>query len=93
MGRYFVLYVMENGLGYNRFGIVASKRVGKAVVRNKAKRRIRALLKELSHSLQTGRDCVLIARQGLAESNYEDLRSDCRRLFKRAGLTVNRDDQ
>ena len=36
-----VIYVKPNGLSYNRFGITAGKKVGNAVMRNRAKRIIR----------------------------------------------------
>ena len=39
--RYLVMYIMRNNLEYNRVGISVSKKVGKAIVRNKVKRRIR----------------------------------------------------
>ena len=47
-----------------RFGITASRKVGGAVVRNRSKRRLRALLKQiLPHNGLAGADYVLIARK------------------------------
>lgn len=64
-----------------RFGITASKRVGSAVVRNLAKRRIRALIKNLAPSLlskyPTGAaDFVVIAFPTIGLASFSDLSKD-----------------
>ncbi len=51
-----------------RVGLAVSRKVGDAVVRNRLKRRLRALFDELAPSLGRGRDYVAIARPGLAEA-------------------------
>ncbi len=57
-----VVYVKRNGLGFNRLGITASKKIGKAVVRNRAKRRIRELYRLNLERLKAGYDFVIVAR-------------------------------
>ena len=57
-----VIYAKENGLDHNRLGITASKKIGKAVVRNRCKRRLRELYRTNSDSLKTGFDIILVAR-------------------------------
>jgi ribonuclease P protein component len=60
-----------------RVGFTASRKVGNAVVRNRAKRRLRAAAAEvLSRAGRRGTDYVLIARAGTAERAYADLVTD-----------------
>lgn len=60
-----------------RFGITASKKVGNAVARNRAKRRLRAAAAEiLPVSGAAGYDVVLIARAATLERPYADLKAD-----------------
>jgi ribonuclease P protein component len=60
-----------------RVGFTASRKVGNAVVRNQAKRRLRAAAAEvLGRSGRPGTDYVLIARAGTAERSYAELVGD-----------------
>ncbi|EIZ80936.1 ribonuclease P protein component [Novosphingobium sp. Rr 2-17] len=73
----FVLLAKGNaGLGA-RAGITVTKRIGNAVVRNRMKRRFRALLRELlpEHGL-ADTDHVLIGRDGGVERDFALLRSE-----------------
>ncbi len=62
-----------------RLGLVASRKVGNAVVRNRAKRRFRALFRQHLMDLPSGTDCVVILRRGINHFPYDDL---CRRFAK-----------
>jgi ribonuclease P protein component len=67
----------DNGAVALRVGFTASRRVGNAVVRNRAKRRLRAAADEiLPRDGHGGMDYVLIARQGTGERRYADLVGD-----------------
>ena len=66
-----------------RFGVTATKRVGNAVVRNRAKRRLRALARELLPTLgRPGHDYVLIARDSTATRPWDKLRNDATRALQ-----------
>lgn len=58
-GPLLVTYCARNRLGHNRIGITASKRVGDAVRRNRAKRVIRAAYTGLEQQLPQGYDFIL----------------------------------
>jgi len=65
-----VLRAVSNGLGHNRFGFVVGKRIGKAVVRNKVKRRLREAMRLRAAQVPPGWDVVLIARMPVARASY-----------------------
>ena len=60
-----------------RIGFTATKRLGKAHVRNRVKRRLRAVIRDVyaSHTLQ-GVDYVLVGRYDTYGCPFEDLRRD-----------------
>jgi ribonuclease P protein component len=81
-----VLITAPNQHGLNRFGIIAGRAVGKAVCRNRAKRRLRAAVNELSPRLEPGWDAVLIARTGSVEAQWDELLAAVESLCIKAGV-------
>ncbi len=69
-----------------RIGITVSKRVGGAVVRNRMKRRFRALARAVlpTHGV-AGADHVLIGRAGVNARAYDALTADLRRALAKLG--------
>ena len=59
----FAFQLAPNQTGLRRLGVVASKRLGNAVARNRAKRRLRALFRLHQEALPEACDLVLIARR------------------------------
>ena len=60
-----IVQIKQNDLGIIRVGFTCSKKVGNAVVRNRAKRRLRAIAREVLPNLgRAGFDYVLIGRFG-----------------------------
>jgi ribonuclease P protein component len=82
--RFLVLKFMPNRLEFSRYGISVSKRVGKAVVRNRVKRVLREILRLTR--LEPGWDIILIARSPAAGSGYEQLEKAAINLLTRARI-------
>jgi ribonuclease P protein component len=76
----------NNGLGLSRYGFTVSRRVGKAVVRNRVRRLLREILRQTP--LQPGWDIVFIARAAAARASYASLGKSTRGLLLRAGLLM-----
>jgi len=81
-----VLRLFPNGLDYNRYGFIVSKRLGKAVVRNRVRRRIRESARTLSTLMNRGWDIIISARPPAALANYRELRRALANLLARASV-------
>jgi ribonuclease P protein component len=80
-----VLQARPNGGVGLRFGITVTKRIGNAVVRNRMKRRLRALVRELLpvHGLPD-HDHVLIGRESGVERDFATMRAELLVALERA---------
>ena len=67
----------------HKVGFTATKKLGNAVKRNRAKRRLRALFREFSSSLQDG-SYVFVAKVGIFDSSYDVLKKDILKVLTRS---------
>jgi ribonuclease P protein component len=84
--REIVIKALPNGLDSTRYGLTVSRRVGKAVVRNRVKRRLREILRRMN--LPPGWDLIFIARNPAASADFNTLGRSVGNLLVRAGLFV-----
>lgn len=82
---YLVLYARKTGRGTSHLGITVSTKVGKAVVRNRVRRRIREIYRLHEHELCRGLQLVIVARNRAAGASYAQLEKS----FKLAGEKLN----
>ena len=83
-GQYLTVLVAPNEAGTTRLGIVASRKLGDAVRRNRAKRLIRQIFRQTqSLPAQPGLDVVVIPRRELFNAAYSNLEADFRGTLKR----------
>ncbi|MCC5841687.1 MAG: ribonuclease P protein component [Opitutales bacterium] len=73
---------LENEAAHPRFAVIASRRVGGAVARNRCKRRLRELFRLHQHDLPPLCDLVFIARRRLLVSTWPEVRSAFERGFE-----------
>ena len=84
VGGAMVVYCRKNKLGRNRLGITASTKIGGAVIRNRARRRLREVYRLHRDKLRTGWDIILVARGRTAACSWRELNDtflrSCRKL-------------
>ena len=85
---YVVLYVNKNRAGCTRVGLTASKKVGNAVTRNRARRVMRAALSEVLRGDVGRYDIVLVPIGPSIKLKSTKLVPVLKKLFKDAGLAV-----
>lgn len=81
-----VTYVMKNRIGDKRLGITTSKKVGKAVKRNRARRVILQAYREMFPSVKNGYDFVFVARGKTPYVKSTDIRRAMAIHMKKAGV-------
>lgn len=72
-----------------RVGLVTSRRLGRATVRNRVRRRLREIVRRHQHGLKSGIWLVVIARPAAAQVDLAALEAEWLRLARRAGLLLN----
>jgi ribonuclease P protein component len=82
--RYFTLLFAPGPASGPRLGIVASRKLGDAVRRNRAKRLIREVFRLIDKPADASLDLVVIPRRELFDAPFSDLDRDFRALWRRA---------
>ena len=70
---YMVVYALKNHKGIRRVGYTVSTKLGKAVVRNRIRRRLREIYRLNSDKLKTIVDIVIVARSRCIEAEYSKM--------------------
>ena len=81
-----VLYARRNKTGMNRVGITASKKLGKAHIRNRIRRRVREVYRLNEDKFQPGWDIVVVVRSKAIEADFSQLTEAYLTLAKKAGI-------
>lgn len=73
INHYFIIFYRHNSYPYNRYGISVGKKVGNAVVRNRLKRQIRAILSEYQKNYSFSQDCIIIVRKSCLDASFKQI--------------------
>ena len=85
-----MLYARKNRTPENRVGITVSKKLGKAHVRNRTRRRLREVYRLNSSRLSTGWDIILVARSRTISAGWKELNDTFLRLCRKLDLLGER---
>lgn len=86
-----VVYARQNRSGKNRLGVTVGAKLGKAVVRNRVRRRLREIYRLSQPEMKKGFDIVLVARSRSVTASYRELERAYRRLCDKLALTEKRE--
>ena len=83
---YLVLYARKNRTQSNRVGITVSKKLGKAHVRNRVRRRLREIYRLHEAKFKPGWDIVVVARSKAVDAPFDKLTASYLALAAKAGI-------
>jgi len=84
--RNIVLYYLPNNLSVSRFGFTVSKKIGKAVIRNRIRRLFREVCRLNKDKFPEGYDYVLLARRNVVGLNYRQVEETVFKLLQRLNI-------
>lgn len=91
VGHSVVVYCRRNGLNVNRIGISVSTKLGHAVVRNKARRRLREAYRLMEARVKPGYDIVLVARSRAVTVKFAVLEQELLHQLQTLGVAEEAD--
>lgn len=82
---YFSAFILRTETGYQRLGLTTTRKLGKAVLRNRCRRRLREIFRLRDPEALTGisYDVVLNARSNVATAEYLEIQAAFAQLLKR----------
>ena len=83
---YLVLYARKNRSDSNRVGITVSKKLGKAHIRNRMRRRLREVYRLNEEKFLPGWDIVVVARTKAVFASFDELTRSYLQLAEKAGI-------
>ena len=84
--RYVVILYRKNGLGYTRTAFVASRKVGNAVTRNRARRLMKEAYRSLETGIAKGYDIIFVARNTINGCKEPEVEKSLRKALAECGL-------
>ena len=86
--KYLVVFHINNGFPYIRKAFLASKKVGGAVERNRARRLMKESFRKIEKEIKPGRDIVCIARNTIVGARCLEVEESMRKALTKAGLLI-----
>ena len=83
---FLVLYCRRNGQPQNRLGVTVSTKLGGAVVRNRARRRLREVYRLAQPDMKQGYDIILVARSRAVNGPYKKMTAAFYKASAQLGL-------
>jgi ribonuclease P protein component len=87
--RLLILVYTQNELDISRTAVVTSKKVGNAVMRNRVRRRVWAVLADQWICIEPGWDLIFYSRSAISEADFPEIMKAIKHLLQKAGVIKN----
>jgi len=87
----YVIYVDKNEDDNYKFGFSVGKKIGKAVVRNKIKRQLRAIVSKKDY--QNGFNCIIIVGSNILNVSYQEMEKNLLDALKKLNLLKEKNNE
>jgi ribonuclease P protein component len=88
-GRFMTVFAVANGTERPRFGVAATRKLGAAVIRNRAKRLARELFRRHKVAAvggtNAGLDIIIVPRREMLDASFANVESDFLAVLERRG--------
>ncbi len=84
--KYFIVYKKNNNMEHFRFVVSIGKKVGKAVVRNKIKRQIKAIIYLKKREINEKYDILIIVRPSVNGLKYQEIQKHLMKVLRKANI-------
>jgi len=78
-----------NDRTFTRLGVITSRKIGKAHVRNRARRLMRESYRNIQHQCVQPMDLILVARKSIANKSQQEVEADLCAIMKRRRLLTS----
>lgn len=86
-GKYSLIFFNKNNESDNKFGFVASKKVGNAIKRNRVKRLFKEYIKNNEKLIKKSYNIIIISKKNIElNMKYDIIEKDLNNIFKNANL-------
>ena len=94
-GEYIHMYIKTTESEYNKLGIAVSKKMGKAVERNRIKRLIRENYKEIEQKIKKGTQILIVInkKNNIKNINFYEIKENFYRTLKKANILVEENEK
>lgn len=89
VGRYMVVRTRQGNDAALRIGLIASRKVGNAVERSRARRKLREAWRINRHRLGREVDVVIVARRAIVTAAHSEVETELLRLLSKLGVPID----
>ena len=87
----YIIYLERNDDFEYHFGLSVGKKVGNAVIRNKIKRQLKAIIDK--NNYEKGFNCIIIVRKGIINKSFQNMEKELNEVLIKLEIIKEKDDE